>query len=452
MAQCTPLFPWHTPRQAEDFFAFSCMRRSSACKRLSVMRLAAVIGCVVLLDVVGGRGLPGRRVAAFSVGCSVHGCHISRPLCNGLVEVEGGYACLRSSDRKEAKGTISAGPLCFAGAGILLALAGGVTAGRPQAVATARAVVMGRSATPSDNMALVFVKPHACTPGTLKLVPQFLRERGITVLREGSVAAAEIDQQGIIDSHYAAIARVGMERQVDRLGLGAKESEVFLAGYGRSLDEAIAAGEVYSAVTAMEALAVSPTELLNRCLAAGYEKLRSGLYCARLVGNGGETLYVLNGFYARMRDKFVAPGVIVHWFVVSFSSSDLPWSVFRKEIIGATKPSDAVAGSLRAKIRDEWESLGLREETNYQDNGVHASAGPLEALRERVIWLGDDPDVDAFGASLISQGVSSLKALIDDPLIEVNGRKGSAFELLEDVDTREALEMLGSCKIIDAAR
>jgi len=305
---------------------------------------------------------------------------------------------------------------------------------------------------------LVFVKPHACTPAVLRLVPEFFRQHGVVIAGEASIEADVIDKEGIIDSHYATIAQVGMATDVGMLGLGAAEAERFFVGYETMLDEAIAAGEVYTAVTAMEALDVSPTELLNRCLAAGYEKLRSGLYCARLETADGNAAYVLNGFYARMREKFVALGVVVHCFVVRFDENELPWSSFRNNVIGATQPKDAIAGSLRAKIRDEWQELGLKEATNYQDNGVHASAGPLEALRERMIWLGQDATTDPFSQALLSslaermiwsaEGIDLVDALVRNPIVECDGVREAAFDLTEDVDTARAADMLARCKIV----
>lgn len=295
-----------------------------------------------------------------------------------------------------------------------------------------------------ENVALVFVKPHAATPQVLKLVPDFLREKGLEVLRSGSIESREIEESGIIDAYYAAIAAVGMARDVTSLGL--EEVEEKFKVYGRTLPEAVEAGEVCSAVTAMEILDVDPSELLRRCLAAGYEKLRSGLYCARLEGGPTGQLFVLNGFYSRMREKFTTEGVTVHWFVVSWHQSQLPWSDFRRQVIGATNPTDAVEGSLRARIRDEWQSLGLKEETNYQDNGVHASAGPLEALRERMVWLGDDPETDTFGKELATTCSIRLKDLVENPILDVDGKTGTAFDLLEELDTRQTLEALASAK------
>ncbi|CAE7370846.1 ANKRD17, partial [Symbiodinium microadriaticum] len=61
-----------------------------------------------------------------------------------------------------------------------------------------------------DNVALVFVKPHACSPQVLEMLPRFLEGRGLEVLRSGSVAAEEIEAEGIIDRHYEAIAKIGM--------------------------------------------------------------------------------------------------------------------------------------------------------------------------------------------------------------------------------------------------
>lgn len=53
------------------------------------------------------------------------------------------------------------------------------------------------------------------------------------------------------------------------------------------------------------------------------------------------------------------------------------------------------AGSLRSLILQRWESLGLQAQPSGSDNGVHASASPLEAAVERTIWMGtsmsDDP-------------------------------------------------------------
>lgn len=334
------------------------------------------------------------------------------------------------------------------------ALAGGLASTVPLSRRhRTRRLASSSTAGVQDNVAFVFVKPHACTQKTLELVPSFLEDKGLSILRSGSVQAEDIDKRGIIDAHYSAIAKVGMAQDIATLALGDSEANKFEKGYGKPLDEAMASGEVCSAVQALEILKVDAAKLLERCLAAGYEKLRSGLYCARLEGGPTGQLFVMNGFYSRMREKFTKPGVVVHWFLVSFTEATLPWKEFRGQVIGATNPADAGNGSLRARIRDDWQTLGLKEETNYQDNGVHASAGPLEALRERQVWLGDEPEADPFGRAIGEKCTAPLSQLLESPVLELaDGRTGPAFDLLEDTGTATCIEVLSTAKLQTGAQ
>jgi len=68
----------------------------------------------------------------------------------------------------------------------------------------------------------------------------------------------------------------------------------------------------------------------------------------------------------------------VHWFLVAFPEAALSWAVFRDATIGATNPEDAAPGSLRRRVMDEWEALGLAGRPSTADNSIHASAGPIE--------------------------------------------------------------------------
>lgn len=55
------------------------------------------------------------------------------------------------------------------------------------------------------NSAFVFVKPHANTPATQKLVREKLVASGCTVLTEIDIDGNTIDKQQLIDQHYYAI-------------------------------------------------------------------------------------------------------------------------------------------------------------------------------------------------------------------------------------------------------
>jgi hypothetical protein len=58
------------------------------------------------------------------------------------------------------------------------------------------------------NSAFVFVKPHANTPATQKLVRDGLAKAGITILSEDDIAGSVIDEKKLIDQHYYAIGKL----------------------------------------------------------------------------------------------------------------------------------------------------------------------------------------------------------------------------------------------------
>ena len=63
-----------------------------------------------------------------------------------------------------------------------------------------------------------------------------------------------------------------------------------------------------------------------------------------------EHVYVINGFYAAMRSKYTSPGSSVYYYSVEWNAAELSWSDFRSEVLGATDPETAVAGSMRREI------------------------------------------------------------------------------------------------------
>jgi hypothetical protein len=152
-------------------------------------------------------------------------------------------------------------------------------------------------------------------------------------------------------------------------------------------------------------------------------------------------VYVFNGFFMTMRSGFVKPGVSIHYYVVEFEAKDLSWADFRGAVLGPTDPADAPADSLRGRILAEYKKLGIANKPFTGENGVHASASPLEGLAERMNWLGADAPGDVFGKELIAAGVSqeTIKAWSVDPAVTHPEGKGSVFDLLEDLDADACL-------------
>ena len=137
-----------------------------------------------------------------------------------------------------------------------------------------------------------------------------------------------------------------------------------------------------------------------------------------------------------MRSSFVAPGAGIHYFTVEWEPSALSFVKFRSHVIGATDSSKAEPGSLRRTIYDQWEGLGLRAQG--ESNGVHGSAGPFEALAERINWLEANGEKDPYmlGLAAGSLNVALVKKWCkEDPLVTPRrGQRASVFDLLEGLD------------------
>jgi hypothetical protein len=175
-------------------------------------------------------------------------------------------------------------------------------------------------------------------------------------------------------------------------------------------------------------------------------KAGGGFYIGEIVRPDNKpSLFVLNGFFMAMREKFVAKGVSIFFFVVEWDPSALSWKDFRGLVLGPTDPATAPADSLRGQIYANWQKLGLHAKPNVGDNGVHASASPFEALAERLNWLHAHVEDDSFGKRLLAAGVSKqqIAEWSVDPQVTYGptAKQASLFDTLEDTDSDECLAL-----------
>jgi len=188
-----------------------------------------------------------------------------------------------------------------------------------------------------------------------------------------------------------------------------------------------------------------------------------GAVVGKLAGVGAnhenEHHYVVNGFYLDMRDKFIDRSAAVHFFMVQFNEDELSWHDFRKKVIGATNPEKALPGSLRNAILQNWKELGLKSRPNYGDNGVHASAGPIEAFRERLLWTSKKEEnpfseqrikEDPLGKRLIAAGidVSTIDDCLHNVVFKMDGASVTAFDETEDMNTSEGIRRIMTIKSV----
>lgn len=293
------------------------------------------------------------------------------------------------------------------------------------------------------NSAFLFIKPHAVTEKVKDMVKTGLADKGITITQEGELDAETIDKNMLIDNHYYAIASKATILPPSELNV---PGEKFKAKFGLGWQEALDKGLVYNAKQACEKLGLDANEMDGLWGKAKKEKqlikFGGGFYCAFI-----KDVYIFNGFFMAMRNKYVAPGVSIYYYLVEWESDKLSWEDFRGSVLGPTDPATGPDGCLRGVIYKQWQELGLESEPNVGDNGIHASASPFEALAERMNWVGVKMEEDSFGSEMLAAGISkdTIKAWSVDPQVTYGAPsmpiKGSLFDALEDVDSDQCLAL-----------
>lgn len=111
--------------------------------------------------------------------------------------------------------------------------------------------------------------------------------------------------------------------------------------------------------------------------AGRYHRLGRAVIAA-VVPLGNTRTLLVNGFIPGQVRTYGQPGTVT---VVLRLAADLGWAAARRDVLGATNPADAVPGSFRGELWSRREEIGLPR-VDFNWNGAHLSAGPLEALYE----------------------------------------------------------------------
>lgn len=305
------------------------------------------------------------------------------------------------------------------------------------------------AASKNQNHAFLMLKPHANNEKTQEYVQQYLKERRIKILETGTITAKEIESKSLIDKHYGSLAEKAFMDPRD-LVVPQDGQQSFKECFGISWELALEKDLICNAEEAQRRLGWTPTELGTHWdtlkMGVGKVKLGGGFYCGSLRG-----IFVINGFYMAMRDKYLLPGSSVYWLCIQWEPSVLSWKTFREEIVGETDPATAAEKhprSIRGHFFNKWQELGLSWKPHVGDNVIHGSASPLEALTEKMTWLGhsfaDDPFDDPFGKLLKDKGISQshVEKWQQNPTVEMDGRKRPLFDHLENKDTSDCLYKL----------
>ena len=294
------------------------------------------------------------------------------------------------------------------------------------------------------NHFVLFLKPEVLDVGDgveveaiINLVAAALKANGV---RTGAVRVLNGQYLGryhIMEEHYGVINRAS------RLG----EKALSPATRAKLSEEVSGIGRILGGHEFLEKFPHVSAFALNIIAdTIGTKKIAAGKYYG-VLNVEGERVVVLNPFHPEQVEHYTSPGRTI---VVIECATDTDWSVLRQKMTGATNPAKAEPGSIRKTLLDKKTRLGLRD-VGTATNGVHCSAGPLEAMLEfsrffsdhqekKLIKLADTP----FGGELARYGLGKkeIAALAKNPVIGKAGAGNYAFNLTEEKNSDAAAGLL----------
>jgi len=133
------------------------------------------------------------------------------------------------------------------------------------------------------NSAFVFLKPAAVTDKMKELVKETFDKKGLKLIKEGSIAAADIDKKQLIDKHYYAIASKATLLTPDKLSI---PKDKFKEQFGLEWDDVLKDGKAMNAKQACETFNLDALGLGEHWMTAKKAgklcKFGGGFYCAQM--------------------------------------------------------------------------------------------------------------------------------------------------------------------------
>lgn len=296
--------------------------------------------------------------------------------------------------------------------------------------------------------ALLFIKPHvfrqAMDPAAvIGKIKDHLEREGISVVEEKVVTGAQVREHNLAEDHYLVISRSARSHP-GKLAATQATREKFQSEFNESWEGVIENGHVLNPFEMMDAVLDSGTALEIKKIwesVSSAVAIAPGAYVKKVI-TGNKEYFLFNGFYPAMKEDFEKEDAQIHCMIVHFDTTILSWSNFRDKIIGKTNPADALESSVRGSFYREQQAFGLSMSDNA--NLIHASAGPLEAAREELLWMGKQIEDISFFKLLASEGFTKEKIewLSDAPIVDYKGVTDTIFEHTEKKSPVETLEIL----------
>jgi hypothetical protein len=291
------------------------------------------------------------------------------------------------------------------------------------------------------NEFVVFTKPEismvqrAEQEAILGLMRSRFQDCDVILAETRLITGEEFRQSGAMSDHYGVINKISTD---GREALTADADHALEEKFGRELKSGY---QVYGGHQFLAAYSgFTPLSLAALFANATVQRLGPGAY-ASAVTIDSDNVIILNGFHPRQLEWFTRDDTAC-WFLHCFS--DGRWSDLRQSMIGSTDPEKAEPDSIRGRLFREREMYGLKTvSSNF--NGVHMSAGPLEALAELMRFFAGGAESYKFTARLTEAGLSreQINWVLTNPVLSHLGKVQTAFDLTEELDSQAAADLLG---------
>mmetsp|Transcript_82483 Transcript_82483/g.229958 ORF Transcript_82483/g.229958 Transcript_82483/m.229958 type:complete len:1740 (-) Transcript_82483:51-5270(-) len=276
------------------------------------------------------------------------------------------------------------------------------------------------------NTALVLIHPHAYNEVTERFVRARLANNDIAVVRAGAVPMLTVFDRGLFERHFVEMIGAA-SRSPSELFVTREGASCFQQAMGVSWADAIASGRVLSAADAVAVLGLAAADLADAWRQVGAVQVAESTWVASMPMQGADARFVVNGFALHWRNEYRAGGDQLKWLVVEFSSGVITWRRFLEEVVGCTDPAKAERESIRGQLHQHWQTLGLQKQPTVIHNCVHASASPIEGLRECLLWAGGERmEGHPVARSLLACGIpkSCIEGWLNNEKVQEWGSSG----------------------------
>ncbi len=271
----------------------------------------------------------------------------------------------------------------------------------------------------ATEQCLLVVKPVFNTAPVIEFIVSRLRSLRVKITYQGKLHGQQIAFRKLFDSHFASFISHAEVVLPGSIILLPSELEAFYEKFYIEWHDLVDSGQLCNYRQACEYLGVDGAELGRMSSRSSIvHRLRSGLHVALLDATCTDSLplqerlqspvYVINGFYAALRESYSRKRALVTVFSLEWESAAMSWTDFADNVVGCRDPGQAPPTSIRGNVFQSWQQMQLKNAPDMHSNCVHVSHSAFEGLAERLLWVkGAMVFTDPMGARLMAANITA---------------------------------------------